>query len=185
MGGPNVALVIKPDAALAESDVLGAYSYPVIYKTEKELSEMFRAKFRLMEGAKTLLAGVDKAQLKDIILWALDAFVYCLKHPVFAEEREWRVVYRPNKFRSSVLESSVQSIGGVPQPVFKIPLKLHGDEGQLDLRPASLIEKVIIGPTDAPYVQYRAFVSALERAGVGNPERRVAISSVPFRNRVH
>ncbi len=182
--GPNVALVIKPDAALAESDVLGAYTYPVIYKTEAELSEMFQAKFQLMQTAKDILAEVDRVQLRDTVSWILDAFVYCLKHPVFAEEREWRVVYRPNKIQSSVLEQSVQSIGGVPQPVFKIPLKLHGNDGQLDLRPASLIEKVIIGPTDAPYVQYRAFISALERAGVENAEQRVAISRVPFRNRV-
>lgn len=183
-GGPSVALIVRSDAVTSESDALNAYSYPVIYKTEAEISAMFREKVDFFHTNRDAISSIDRNDLKNHIAWMFDAFTYCLKHPAFREEREWRVVYRPNKHPSNVLQEDVVPIRGIPQPIYRIPLEKIGDPVELDLSPASLIDRVIIGPTDAGWVQYRAFVSALSEAGVPNAKERVHLSGVPYRSRV-
>jgi hypothetical protein len=44
----------------------------------------------------------------------LVAGVTCLKHEGFKEEREWRLIYAPNRWPSPLIEPSTHMIKGIP-----------------------------------------------------------------------
>jgi hypothetical protein len=79
------------------------------------------------------------------------------------------------------MESSTEIIVGIPQIVYKIPLdtKVSATLGDLDL--SRLFDRLIIGPSPYPWPMYEAFVAALGKAGVANPEDRVFTSNIPIR----
>src|SRR5262249_3912081 len=103
-----------------------------------------------------------------------------MKHPGFAEEREWRVIYRPNAETSQLITPYTATISGAPQRVFELPLIRDPDRGMaLDLN--TLVNRVIIGPSSQALAMWRAFVDALADAGVAEPERKVICSGLPLR----
>jgi hypothetical protein len=104
-----------------------------------------------------------------------------LKHEGFSEEREWRVIHAPNRMPSDNLESSIETIAGVPQRIYKIPLRSDPSAGLTGLDLDQLIDRIIIGPTQFPWVMFEAFSSALTDAGVKNSASRIAISQIPVR----
>jgi hypothetical protein len=72
-------------------------------------------------------------------------------------------------------------IGGIPQPIYKIPLKDIPEEGFVGAEIPALIERIIIGPTQFPLVTYEAFVELLSKAGVAEAQKKVFISDIPLR----
>ena len=59
--------------------------------------------------------------------------VTCWKHEGFQEEREWRVIYAPQRSPSSLMESSLEVIGGIPQIIYKLPLDAKASDALTDL----------------------------------------------------
>ena len=47
--------------------------------------------------------------------------------------------------------------------------------------PEALVERIIIGPSAYPVPMWMAFVDALKKAGVPDPDKRVVISNIPIR----
>ena len=92
----------------------------------------------------------------------------CTKHPGFAEEREWRVVYCPTLEQSPYLIKDIAVVRGVPQPIYKIPLKDIPEAGFAGAIPAQL-SRVIIGPTQYPLALAEAFVESLPKPASLNP----------------
>lgn len=45
----------------------------------------------------------------------------------------------------------------------------------------NLLKKIIVGPTENPWVLYEAFVEELERAGVEDAPNKVVVSDIPIR----
>jgi hypothetical protein len=68
----------------------------------------------------------------------------------------------------------------VPQPIYKIPLKDIPEIGFFGSIP-SLINRVIIGPTEYPLALSEAFVQLLEEAGVQEAASKVCVSDIPLR----
>jgi hypothetical protein len=99
----------------------------------------------------------------------------------FREEREWRVIYSPAYAKSDVLIPDIQSIRGVPQQIYKIPLKDIPDQSLVGIELHSLIDRVIVGPTQYPQATYGALVSLLEKAGMTDARKRVVVSDIPLR----
>jgi hypothetical protein len=110
------------------------------------------------------------------------AGVVCLKHEGFREEREWRVIHSPKRVPSSLMESSTETIGGVPQLIYKIPLDTSVSSSVADLEFSRIFDRLIIGPSPYPWPMYEAFVSALKLAGVADAEHRVFASGIPIRS---
>jgi hypothetical protein len=79
------------------------------------------------------------------------------------------------------MESSTEIIGGIPQPVCKIPIDNTVSDilGDLDL--SKLFDRLIIGPSQYPWAMYESFVAALTEAGVADAAKRVFISGIPIR----
>jgi len=107
--------------------------------------------------------------------------IVCLKHEGFHEEKEWRVIHSPKRTPSPFIDSSIEVISGLPQRVYKIHFKNDSASGLTGLEPDEVIDRIIIGPTQFPWVMGEAFVSALRDAGVKDPEKRVFASQIPVR----
>lgn len=180
-GDTNVALVMENGPFMRESSALTAFTSPVIYKDrEMFLPEFGRVVDRLednLEAAKAL--GGD--EINKLFDWILHCVALSVKHPGFAEEREWRVIHSPTLFPSDKLKYGIENIGGVPQRVYKFPLQDFPDQGFYGATLPDLLSEVIIGPTTSAYTIYDALVDALEQAGVENADEKVRISDIPLR----
>jgi hypothetical protein len=110
-------------------------------------------------------------------------FVLCTKHPGFHEEREWRVFHSPLiEGGSKWLRKETCVLGGIPQEVVKLSLVSDPELGVVDLSPAELFNRVIIGPSAHPVPTYHAFFEALRSAGIENPHDRLWMSEIPLRH---
>ncbi|MBL4612111.1 MAG: DUF2971 domain-containing protein [Emcibacter sp.] len=177
----GVALVLNQEAMMSETDILKAYTYPVHYYNDEEITEFF---IEVVSGIQQHLSGLSSRSVEGIkgtVFYMLQTYCICLKHPGFAEEKEWRVVYRPNQVESDVIKKSVETVNGVPQRIYKIPLEDVPQEGSTGRGIDGLLNKIIIGPTEHPFAVADAYVEALTEAGVNNPEARVVISEIPLR----
>jgi hypothetical protein len=102
------------------------------------------------------------------------------KHPAFEEEKEWRVLYTPSLEKSRWIVHEVIAVNGIPQPVYKLPLKNIAEVG-LGAEIPNLLDRVIIGPTEFPIALGRAFERLLFEAGVKDTDKRIALSGIPLR----
>ncbi len=107
--------------------------------------------------------------------------VVCTKHPGFMEEREWRVIYSPAIRKSAVIVEDIETIGGVPQKVCKLPLKDQLELGLEGFDLSKLIDRVIVGPCQNPFEIYEALVELMSSAGVADANSKVFVSDIPLR----
>ena len=107
--------------------------------------------------------------------------IVCLKHEGFQEEREWRAIYAPKFWPSSIMESATEIVAGIPQVVYKIPLDARVSGHLADLEFATMFDRLIVGPTPYVWPMYDAFVGALVKAGVADAAKRLFASGIPIR----
>jgi len=79
------------------------------------------------------------------------------------------------------LTKDIRVVNGVPQPIFKIPLKDIPDEDFVGAEIPALLDRIIIGPTQYPLPMLEAFTLLLTDAGVTDPDKRVFVSDIPIR----
>lgn len=105
-----------------------------------------------------------------------------LKHPGFSEEREWRLVHDESLWsnRALALEEQVLSVGGVPQRIKKLALKDFGP-GQTDLSLASVLDRIIIGPSAYATELKKTFTELLSSAESFKHPVPIVISGIPLR----
>jgi hypothetical protein len=99
----------------------------------------------------------------------------------FMRKREWRAIYSPKLLPSSLVESSTEIVGGIPQIVYKLRLDEAKSPALAELDLSRILDRQIIGPSPYPWVMYEAFVAALSKAGIPDAENRVFISNIPVR----
>lgn len=105
-----------------------------------------------------------------------------LKHPGFSEEREWRLVHDQSLWlnRTLALEEQVLSVGGVPQRIKKLPLKDFGP-GRVDLSLASVLDRIIIGPSAYAAELKKTFTELLASAASFQHPVPIVMSGIPLR----
>ena len=178
--GVGVALVLNNSVFLNPADGFGAYSSPVAYLDDPGFERELDRVVENIEGESDFLKQRGREALKASIFHVLRSASLCTKHPGFAEEREWRIIYCPTLEKSSYLVSDIQVIGGVTQPIFKIPLHDIPEVGLFASVPA-LLDHIIIGPSQYPLAISEAFQQLLTEAGVPEPEKKIRISDIPLR----
>lgn len=180
-GSQSVALVFNKGAFTAKSDGLAAYSFPVIYQD----SEDFRANFGLLaervERRSDLLQTMGREAVKNMLFWLFKAFVLCVKHPGFLEEREWRVYYTPALRESEYLESEIVAVHGVPQEIYKISLRDIPEIGLFGVSIPDVLERILIGPSDQQLVVGKTFERLLKSAGCTDVASKIHYSGIPLR----
>jgi hypothetical protein len=182
-GDAGVALVVRNTPFMSERDVLGSFSSPVAYFDKRQFAQ------EMVRVAEGIAGNLDAFQhLPDDELFGnffmmLMFAVLCTKHPGFAEEREWRSIYTPTLRASAVLEAEkeVQCVRGVPQIIYKIPLRDVPEHDLTGLAIRDVVERVIVGPTLYPYPSYLALAALLESAGLPDAAERVHVSNIPLR----
>lgn len=106
------------------------------------------------------------------------------KHPGFAEEKEWRLIYCPefSEDEQDIFRQNVKIINGIPQIVYSIEMKDYPLYALSGTNPNDLIYQIIVGPTDNGEVIMGALRIALASAGVSDPEARIRFSDIPLRS---
>ncbi len=180
-GKMPVALVLNKEPFLVDTDAFHAYSNPVAYLDPEDFGE----EFRLLSGRiNQKIDFIKELGREAVISYLFDIFkniVLCVKHPGFKEEREWRVVYNPDHKSSQHVITNIASIDGMPQEVYKIPLKDIPDESFHGATIPDFIHKIIIGPSDQQVVLGKTFAKMLENAGCENPSTKIHYSGIPLR----
>jgi hypothetical protein len=175
----GIALVVNNAPFLAISDALAAYTSPVAYLNNDEIGTQFALIADKMNSEADFLRSVERETIKAHIFSMLRYAAICTKHPGFREEREWRVVYSPSVEKSKYLEKEVRTIRGVPQPIYKIPLKNVPGLSGIDI--PSFVDRIVIGPSQYPSALREAFIDLLVDAGVKDAANRVFASDIPLR----
>jgi hypothetical protein len=69
----------------------------------------------------------------------------------------------------------------VPQIVYKFPLDATVADEIADIDIAAIFDRLIVAPSQYPWVMYEAFKRILEQAGVSDPGAKIITSSIPIR----
>lgn len=177
----GVALVLNNKPFLATSDALRAYTSPVAYFDVPLFIDGLREINAQVEREIVLLKSISKEVLFRVVMGMWRFAIQSTKHRGFCEEREWRVIYLPDAEPSQHLKYEHRIIGGVPQPIYKIPLRDIPEESFRGAEIPELLERVIIGPTQYPMAILETIVKLLGDAGVPDAAERVVISDIPIR----
>lgn len=180
-GGSGVALVLKSAPFTAISDVLGAYSFPVSYHNVDQFDQGFTEIAQAVEASADFLRGIPASALDWFLHEVFRFHLVCTKRRAFRDEREWRIVYSPDRQpagKAQLITQHVEFIGGEPQPVCKIPLEAHPGH---DISIPAILDRVIIGPGKFRVAIAEAFRIELGKAGVPDPADRVFYADLPLR----
>jgi Protein of unknown function (DUF2971) len=181
-GKTGVAIVMNNGPFLRSTDALRAYTSPVAYISAEAFELEFIKLFESIKSNHSALLNFGEEYVLEQLFSSFKSAVLCSKHPGFREEREWRVIYSPALAKSDRLLADVKSIGGTPQPIYKLPLKNVIDENLFGIELNQLIERVIIGPTSFPQAIREAIVLKLKEKNVEDAERKVIVSDIPLRH---
>ncbi len=181
-GDTNVAIVFDSAPFYSEVETLFVISTPVLYADKEGFKDEFRILVEGLEKELPLLQSIGKAMVLQYLFWAFHLAALSTKHPGFAEEREWRVIYSPSVFgNSDLVNSEIETVAGVPQKVIKVPLKPDAEKNYEGYPIANILEKIIVGPTETPWPIYESLALLLEEKGVEDPYGKVTISEIPLR----
>ncbi|OSJ31967.1 DUF2971 domain-containing protein [Bradyrhizobium japonicum] len=178
----RVAFVLKIPENPTVGLLLNLFISPVAYFRDNQLSTEISAVLQNVRESLEFLKLVDRKVLVGALFIMLVSASVCLKHEGFHEEKEWRIVYNPKRAHSDFMKSSIESVGGVPQLVYKIPIGGGPPDGLSEINIGALLDRLIIGPTQYSWAMYEAFVAALKDAGVEKAEEKVFVSGIPIRS---
>ena len=172
----GIALVLNPEPFYREENELDVFSYPVFYWNQDEIEERFSCTVDLFLKNKDFLLSLGFKHVINLVFEMLVSYAICLKHPGFAEEKEMRIVYRPIHQPSKVTVKSIEALGSTPQVIHKIPLV---DKLGTDLN--SILERVILGPSNSILEVRSAVFEVMTEAGISNAASKIFLSDIPLR----
>jgi DUF2971 family protein len=120
-GGGNiarVAIVLRIPQISPAAVALHSIFSPVAYMKEEQVHAQLDAVVKNIRGEADFLRSVDRPMLVATLFIMFLTGAACLKHEGFFEEREWRILYSPDRWPSPIVESSTEVIGGVPQLIY-------------------------------------------------------------------
>lgn len=178
-GNSGVAIVLKNRPFITPNDKLGANTYPVYYLSKSDFANLFdKLVDNIIRNIQTIRN--NNAFLTDLWL-QLQSLQFCIKHPGFGEEKEWRVVYRPKYNPTEHIPGEIRSVRGTPQQIYTLRLEDIPEADFFHATPGQFIDRIIIGPCAYPSVARDAFVRTLEKALVQEADSKVIISDLPLR----
>jgi hypothetical protein len=180
-GDSSVAFVFKNAPFFNDSNAFPAFTSPVMYADTAKFKSEFLNFIKNLEDNIEWLKEQGPVCFVQSMETALVAAILSTKHPAFAEEREWRVIYSPTVMRSDNIKMEVMAVGGIPQRIQKLPLKDIPEAGLVGITIPDFLDRIIIGPTQEPNPIAAALGSLLSNLNVTNPYDRIRISNVPLR----
>jgi hypothetical protein len=106
------------------------------------------------------------------------------KHIGFAEEREWRLVYSPERDKSGKLLRHIDYFNSPRglEPKLKLPLLEQIGDSPSTLSIESIIHSIVIGPRAATPLSIHAATILLQRINRESLTEKLCASSIPFRD---
>jgi hypothetical protein len=177
----RVAFVLNIPWRTDAGRALGLTFSPVAYATEQEMNGVLLEVIQNVKRECEFLSSLKRSDIVGILFTMFVASVTCSKHEGFREEREWRAIYSPNRLHSPLMEPSIETVNGIPQTIFQLPLDGTLSPAIADLDFAKIFDKLIIGPSQFPAPLFQAFLKTLNAAGITDVEKRIVISGIPIR----
>ncbi|WP_025840563.1 DUF2971 domain-containing protein [Asaia platycodi] len=179
-GDTNACLVIDPVVIRDEKRNDGLFISPVLYESPNGFIRRFS---KIIDRMNENIGIIHNINIIELLYSLFTHFSVLLKHPGFHEEKEWRVYtgkyLSPN--HEIPLETTLVSVGGVPQRIAKVKFKHLQDRQGQPLNADRIIERVIIGPSPYGIVLKEAIEAAMITASFGNQGDRVINSDIPLR----
>ncbi len=177
-GHPNgVALILNPDAIFKNYGNIGVTISPVEYFDESGVDVAFiDAASKIRANPKPFLSYGEEVILETAFR-SLRYAAVCLKHRVFKEELEWRLIASTSMYAGSLIKKEIEFIDGVPQLVLKLPI----NDGTSPLSFNELLSQVLVGPCAHPEVVVRALAETLSEAGFEKPYSIIKQTKIPLR----
>lgn len=182
----GVAIILNANTLLGRQAAIRASLYPVYYMDElgsdesltasRSMQQLLQQLTERLQRHIDLLKQLGDAEIQRIFFQKTIHLITCTKHPAFAEEKEWRLIYIPELDASRQLPIDVEHIGAIPQKVVKLPLT---DASGLAIR--QQLQNILIGPTDYPHVIEEALASLLKTRGFTNPNAIIQRTNIPLR----
>jgi hypothetical protein len=120
---------------------------PVEYVTAyEEIEAKLERVIRDVTANVSFLQSFPRERVQLVTFGLLTTIAVCTKHVGYKEEREWRAIYLPNYWPSEVIKPSTQTIGGIPQVVYEVPLKEDPANEVNGMGIPALVNRIIIGP---------------------------------------
>jgi hypothetical protein len=179
--GGRVAVVLNIPRYSGAAASMNVMLSPVGYMTEADAQAEFSEVIENINRERDMLQATGQQSVLAYLFQMLLSAVTSMKHPGFHEEREWRAIYLPTMAPSPLMQRAVETIGGVPQIVYKLPLDETVGPALAELDVKRLLDRVIIGPTQYAVSMSQAFVQVLDKVGVTDPSSKVVISGIPVR----
>lgn len=180
-GNTNVALIFRSEEFITPRPYLPVYSSPILYAGDHRFKFEFTRVIQNLEKNQEQLSKIPLNIVGAHLHLAIHFAVLSTKHPGFAEELEWRVIYCPGLYKHNPLRKTVETIDGVPQIVYHLDLEDDPAIGKNRMKIKDLLHEVIIGPTQYPQVIKDAMVTKLIDANVPDAWDRVRVSDIPLR----
>ena len=178
----RVGLVFNVPEHSDGGDAMRLAFCPVAYFNNEEAHRLIREVINLFTINADFLKTIDAMEIRNWIFSMLLVNVAAVKHEGFREEREWRIIHSPELYPSELIRASTEIIGGVPQPVYKLPLDKAIDPRLEDMDFAKLFDRLIIGPSPFPFAMVDAFAEALAKIGVVDAMKKICVSGIPIRS---
>ena len=179
-GGAGVAFIFKCEPFFSEAD-FPAQSAPVRYLNHAGVKDELIELAGQISSQSEFVRTQQPDHVQNMLFEAFRFAAVATKHPAFKEEHEWRVVAMPSLRSSSSLPGCIETIGGIPQRVLKVPLRNNPAIGLDGLDLDEFISCVLIGSCEHGEVIWRALVEEMEDSGVTNAANRVRITGIPLR----
>lgn len=172
--GCGVAIVVHPKW-LPEPIPVAAFSSAVAYMTAQQLAPQLGAIADNLIANRSYVAGRGREPTIQDVLAMFRAGAVCIKHPGFKEEREWRMVAMPGFLGTNNLTMITRTIGGLPQQIYTLNIKVGGRDWP------EIIDRVIIGPTQAPAAVYGVLHQAMIARNIPTGPDKLIVSHIPLR----
>lgn len=177
----DTALVLNNEPMMEVTDLLKVFSIPALYLSKMGMAAHISKITNAISSNSEYLKSLNQEAIVYLTQKMLFQLAISTKHPGFGEEKEWRLYYRPNDGDSPGMTKDIVTLKGVPQTIFKLRLAHDPKCGLHHADIPSLLDRIIIGPTNFPSVTRNAFVEALETLKVTDPNSKVVISDIPLR----
>lgn len=177
----GVALVINPGVMFLQNENTGLVASPVAYWTQSQVEAELKVIADRVNADQGYVRSLGREFVRALAFTMFRFAVLCIKHPGFAEEREWRVIASPSLHPSPLLTPSIEIVGGVPQAVQKLEFRDRPDLSIQGLEIRDVLNRVIIGPNEFPVALTDALAQLLQGAFGSNSVPDVAVSRIPVR----
>lgn len=184
--GDGVAIIFDTGKAEERDDVPLLFA-PVHYAPHEERIQWINDLAVKFTGILREVNVKCRNEYIQAVYWLferLTIFALFTKHKGFSEEKEWRLVYIPNRDERNQMTQFKHFItnGRGVEPKLRLPLGKQSNF--IGMRLDDIIHSIILGPSHSNLLAERSVKRMLELIGKGSLVEKTRASAIPFRRSI-